>query len=196
MDYRTAVDDPLGQLRLRFTELRLLHEGPAAQVYAGKDFTGADVTVAVLTEPAAGDPRQRAAFAEAVRRHSFVSRPGESTVYTADVRAARPWAATRQEAGLTGAERLLAELGAPPADPAGPLSAGPAAPPPAGASPSSVVATPAPSPVPPPTRTGARPTPTGPRRHPLVPVVVAIVIMAVALLALCCFGLVLASGPQ
>src|SRR5690606_34704318 len=118
------MSDPIGQLSLRFTELRLLTETPHGQVYAGEDFTGAAVTVAVLSDAAAADPALREAFADVVWRHSPGAVPDHATVYAADLHAPRPWAAIRNPVGQPGAEQLLAGLGS--ASPAAPGSPAPA----------------------------------------------------------------------
>jgi hypothetical protein len=102
-------------------------EGPVGQVYTGRDYTGAEVTVALLNEPASNDPNLRNAFADAVWRHSVGSTAGQATVYAADLNGPRPWAATRVEPGLAGAEQLLVGL-APPAGPAGMPGSPPASP--------------------------------------------------------------------
>src|SRR5690606_12850377 len=114
------MNDPMSQLALRFTQLRLLTETRYGQVYAGEDFTGGAVTVAVLSEAAAADPALREAFSDRVWRHSPGAVPDHATVYAADLQAARPWAAIRNPAGQPGAEQLLAgldEAGAPPDSP-------------------------------------------------------------------------------
>jgi hypothetical protein len=106
------MDDPLGQLRLRFTGLHVVSESGYGQVYAGQDFAGAPVTVAVLSEYAATDPSMRRTFGDVVQRHSPGMVPDQSAVYAADLHASRPWAAVRNPPGHPGAEQLFAGLGA------------------------------------------------------------------------------------
>jgi hypothetical protein len=106
------MDDPLGQLRLRFAGLRLVREDQRAQVYAGRDFSGYEVTVAVLAGPAA-DAGTRRAFTEAAGRLAA----GVGPSVQSDLHAPRPWLAVRSPAGPARVARLVAELAgsAPPA---------------------------------------------------------------------------------
>lgn len=104
------MTDPLAQLRQHFSDLTLRQESPVGQVYTGRDYTGAEVMVALLNEPASNDPNLRNAFADAVWRHSVGSTAGQAAVYAADLNGPRPWAATRVEPGLAGAEQLLVGL--------------------------------------------------------------------------------------
>jgi hypothetical protein len=96
--------DPLGQLRLRFSGLNLRNRTPHGQVYAGTDFTGAAVTVAVLAEDAANDPEVLAAFRTAVRRYESVD---AANVHSVDVHSSPPWVALREVAGQPGAGQFL-----------------------------------------------------------------------------------------
>lgn len=151
------MSDPMSQLGLRFVELQLLTETPHGQVYAGKDFTGAAVTVAVLSEAAAADPATRNAFSDVVWRHSPGAVPDHATVYAADLHASRPWAAIRSSAGQPGAEQLLAGLGAAP----GAMPGSPAQTPASGTPTSG-----SPVPGPPPPTPPAFPPPTSPAFPP------------------------------
>lgn len=179
------MKDPLGQLRLRFADLRLVREHQHGQVYAGKEFSGAEVTVAVLGEAAAGDQDLRRRFADAVRLHQQGTGAGAPAVHAADLNAAVPWLATRDAGGVQLAERLLASLaGAAPFLDASPLPdalstmerPGPvfpdptfAGPPPASPPRPAPAAVP-PPPVAPPPRPPVAPPPTPPlrqRRHPV-----------------------------
>jgi hypothetical protein len=100
------MKDPLGQLRLRFAELRLVRDGERAQVYAAKDFSGYDVTVAVLTERAALDQGLRRAFVEAVG----LARGEAGPSVQSDVHSARPWLAARHPDGPPLVRRFVADL--------------------------------------------------------------------------------------
>jgi hypothetical protein len=104
------MTDALDQLRQHFTGLWVREDGPQGQVYVGHDATGAEVTIAVLSAGLAAQPPIRNAFADVVWRHSVGSQASRATVYAADLHAARPWAATRGQAGTPGAEQLLAAL--------------------------------------------------------------------------------------
>jgi hypothetical protein len=104
------MHDPLGQLRLRFAGLELRTEGPQGQVYAGRDFTGADVTVAVLADEAAADPDRKRAFGAAVRQRESED---PAAMHSVDLYASRPWAAVRSMPGRPGAEALLAAVHTP-----------------------------------------------------------------------------------
>jgi hypothetical protein len=147
--------DPLDQLRQHYSGLWLREERASGQVYVGRDVTGAEATIVVLSERSAADPGMRNLFADVVWRHSVGSAPGQASVYSADLHAARPWAATRSAAGQPGAEQLLTELGGmapPPASPSIP----PGMPP-------GMAAAPAPPPFgpPPPAAPGFGPPPPG-----------------------------------
>jgi hypothetical protein len=129
--------DPLDQLRQHYSGLWLREERASGQVYVGRDVTGAEATIVVLSEQSATDPGLRNLFADVVWRHSVGSEPGQASVYAADLHAARPWAATRGAAGQPGAEQLLTEFGGmapPPASPSMsppmPPSVSPSMPPP------------------------------------------------------------------
>jgi hypothetical protein len=111
------MDDPQGQLRLRFAGLRLVREDQRAQVYAGRDFSGYEVTVAVLAG-AAADAGTRRAFTEAAGRLATGAGPSVQS----DLHATRPWLAVRHPEGPARVARLVAELArsAPPAQSAPP----------------------------------------------------------------------------
>jgi len=100
------MKDRLGQLRLRFAELRLARDGDRVQVYAGKDFSGHEVSVAVLAESAAADPGLRQAFAQAVGRAGDTGGPSVQS----DVHAAVPWFAARHPGGPAVILRFIAEV--------------------------------------------------------------------------------------
>lgn len=97
--------DPLGTLRLRFAGLRPVRTGTRAEVYAGSDFSGRQVTVVVLTESASADPQLR----EAYRRAADAVGPDHAAL---DPYVERPWAAFHDERG-DAVETLLAALGEP-----------------------------------------------------------------------------------
>lgn len=77
-------------------------DGPL-EVFEAVDDNGEAITVVALLPQAARDPRQRAAFAEAVR---YARGAGTDAAVTADPAAARPWAASRP--GRIGVEGMLA----------------------------------------------------------------------------------------
>lgn len=143
--------DPLGQLRLRFAGLRLVRDGAHIQVYAGKDFSGNDVTVVMMTEDAGADPESRTALSNAATA-------SEPTVVASDFHVGRPWVAIREAPDRAGLAHLLAGLGGEPPATSGavptPVLPDPtaAAPPPPGEGPPADGATVlAPSPLAPPT---------------------------------------------
>jgi hypothetical protein len=151
--------DPLEQLRQHYSGLWLREERASGQVYVGRDVTGAEATIVVLSERSATDPGMRNLFADVVWRHSVGSEPGQASVYSADLHAARPWAAARSAAGQPGAEQLLTELGgmAPP----------PASPPMSPGMPPAMAATaPPPFGPPPPAGAGFGPPPGAPGGYP------------------------------
>ncbi|MFC6023213.1 hypothetical protein ACFP2T_44565 [Plantactinospora solaniradicis] len=108
---------PLDFLSQRYTQLRLLGQNAVAELYGGVDQAGAPVSVVVLTGSAAADQQLRGAFAAAVGNSSFAPQGGDLPVHAADLSGPRPWAATHQQPGQHGAERLLAGL------PGGPITA-------------------------------------------------------------------------
>lgn len=116
------MHDPLGQLRLRFAGLALRTDSPQGQVYAGGDFTGADVTVAVLAEEIAADPDRKRAFGAAVRR---LESEDPAIVHSVDLYATRPWAAIRTAPGQPGAEVLLEAVDLSPPSASDPRAGGP-----------------------------------------------------------------------
>jgi hypothetical protein len=116
------MKDRLGPLRLRFAELRLARDGDRVQVYAGKDFSGYEVSVAVLTERAATEPGLREAFAAAAGR----ARAASPSSTQSDAHAAVPWLAARHPGGAAVIQRLSAELDRHrPAMPAGSITLAP-----------------------------------------------------------------------
>lgn len=134
------MSQPLDHLGARFFGLWVRQQLPHGQVLGGRDDTGAEVTVAMLTGAAASDPRLRNAFADIVWRHSVGSGGERPVVAAADVTGVYPWAAVQVKPGAPGAERLLTELDEvtggsaaygspppPPPTPAGPFPASPGA---------------------------------------------------------------------
>lgn len=105
------MSQPLHHLSTRFTGLWVRQQLPYGQVLGGRDDTGAEVTVAVLTGAAAVDPRVRNAFADVVWRDSIGSGGEQPPVTATDLNGAYPWAAVRVAPGGAGAEQLLTELG-------------------------------------------------------------------------------------
>lgn len=88
--HRIAYDEPdLPPFAGLWTVRR---DGPL-EVFEAVDDDGDTVTVVALLPQAARDPRQRAAFAEAVRYARGAA--GADPALTADPAAARPWAASR-----------------------------------------------------------------------------------------------------
>lgn len=114
--HRIAYDEPdLPPFAGLWTVRR---DGPL-EVFEAVDDHGGTITVVALLPQAARNPRQRAAFAEAVRYARGAA--GADAPVTADTAAARPWAASRP--GRIGVERVLAWYAVAPS---------PAWPPPAG----------------------------------------------------------------
>lgn len=147
------MSDPLQQLGAHFAGLWVRQETPYGQVFVGRDATGVEVTIAVLSATAAADLPLRRAFADVVWQHSVGAGEG-AAVCAADLHAALPWAAVPSAAGQAGAEKLFDSLSA--AAPTSPLTP-PAAPgaavvppgsPPAAMSPAPAPGSPLGSPVP------------------------------------------------
>jgi hypothetical protein len=109
--YRWSMNDPLGQLSLRFAGLRLHQDGTRLRSYVGREFAGGPITLALLAPAAAGDPDLRRAFAEVVGRRSVATDQAVATVHDSDIHADQPWAAVRGLPGSADVDRLLAELG-------------------------------------------------------------------------------------
>jgi hypothetical protein len=203
------MKDPLGQLRLRFADLRLVGDGERVRVYAGKDFSGYEVSVAVLAEPAATDQDLRRAFADAAgRTRTVATAPVQS-----DVHASIPWLAARLPEGEAVVRRLAAELDPHhPTMPAGSVTLAPMPvdvppppvrpdptlapmPPPVDMRPATVPAppappttrpvAPAPRPVGPPHQRPRSPaSPTKPSMSPAT--IITVVVVGLVVLALCC----------
>lgn len=110
------MSDTSEHLWARFSDLRVISQTRLGQVYAGRNYQGDDVTVAVLAGSAATDHGIRAAFADVVWRHSAGPGPGQAVVYAADLHSVPPWAAVRGPADAPGADQLLAELEQPSPD--------------------------------------------------------------------------------
>ena len=89
-----------------YTGMRLVEDLGVVQRYEAVDGEGVPVSVLVLGEHTSRDPQQRAAFVQQAVQASVAVLPGQSPI-TFDDSAPRPWAASRQEHGAVGVERLL-----------------------------------------------------------------------------------------
>lgn len=85
---------------------RLVEDDGIAQRFDAVDGHGRPVTLVILGEQASADPRMRELFATHAAKASTAALPGELQV-TFDSSVGRPWAASYQQPGSTGAERLL-----------------------------------------------------------------------------------------
>ncbi|MQA96746.1 MAG: hypothetical protein GEV11_19675 [Streptosporangiales bacterium] len=94
----------LGPYRLRGR----LSEGPAGVVYLGEARDGRSVSLALLSDGAAGDAAARDRFRAAVLQGDGV--PDRPQVLAADPESSAPWAAVPHEAGRPGAEAFLAPV--------------------------------------------------------------------------------------
>jgi hypothetical protein len=95
-------------LRLRFSGLEFAADTPHGWVYVGQSFIGQEVSVAILSEAAAADPRLRAALGEALRQARDHATPDQPRVHSADLAAREPWVAVT---GRHTARQLLAAVG-------------------------------------------------------------------------------------
>lgn len=86
--------------------MRLVEDLGVVQRYEAIDGEGVPVSVLMLGDRASRDPQQRAAFVQQAVQASVAALPGQSPI-TLDANRPRPWAASRQEQGAVGVERLL-----------------------------------------------------------------------------------------
>ncbi len=97
-----------------YAGMRLVEDLGVVQRYEAVDGEGVPVSVLVLGVHASRDPQQRAAFVQQAMQASVAALPGQLPI-TFDDNAPRPWAASRQEQGAVGVERLLPRVLAQPA---------------------------------------------------------------------------------
>lgn len=97
-----------------YAGMRLVEDLGVVQRYEAVDGQGVPVSVLVLGEHASRDPQQRAAFVQQAVQASVAALPGQLPI-TFDENPPRPWAASHQEQGAVGIERLLPVLLAQPA---------------------------------------------------------------------------------
>lgn len=102
--------------------LQLVEDHGTVQRYTAVDGAGLPITVLVLGEHASCDPHLRAAFVGQAVQAGTAALPGELPI-SFDAEAPRPWAASHQQPGAVGVERLLSRL-------LGPAPPAPWAPPP------------------------------------------------------------------
>lgn len=109
-----------------FPGLQLAEDHGTVQRYTAVDGEGLPITVLVLGEQASRDPRLRTAFVGEAVQASTAALPGELPI-SVDVDAPRPWAASHQQPGVVGVERLLPRVLGPAPPPArwAPLSPSP-----------------------------------------------------------------------
>ena len=89
-----------------YAGMRLVEDLGVVQRYEAVDGEGAPVSVLVLGVHASRDPQQRAAFVQQAMQASVAALPGQLPI-TFDDNPPRPWAASHQEQGAVGVERLL-----------------------------------------------------------------------------------------
>ncbi len=94
--------------------MRLVEDLGVVQRYEAVDGEGVPVSVLVLGEHASRDPQRRTAFVQQAVQASVAALPGQLPI-TFDADTPRPWAASHQEQGAVGVERLLPRLLAQPA---------------------------------------------------------------------------------
>jgi len=92
-----------------FPGLQLVEDHGTVQRYTAVDGAGLPVTVLVLGEHASRDPRLRAVFVAEAVQASTAALPGELPI-SLDADAPRPWAASHQQVGAVGVERLLSRV--------------------------------------------------------------------------------------
>ena len=97
-----------------YAGMRLVEDLGVVQRYEAVDGEGAPVSVLVLGVHASRDPQQRAAFVQQAMQASVAALPGQLPI-TFDDNPPRPWAASHQEQGAVGVERLLPRVLAQPA---------------------------------------------------------------------------------
>lgn len=97
-----------------YAGMRLVEDLGVVQRYEAVDGEGMPVSVLVLGEHASRDPQQRAAFVQHAMQASVAALPGQLPITFYDD-TARPWAASPQEQGAVGVERLLPGVLAQPA---------------------------------------------------------------------------------
>ncbi|MBN1171203.1 MAG: hypothetical protein JXA67_03435 [Micromonosporaceae bacterium] len=122
-----------------FSQLLMVRQAAAAEVFSGIGQDGHPVTIVVLTPAGAADPAVRAAFCDLAGSNSYSIVSGQIPVHAADLATARPWVANHQYPGQPGAESWVEVLPAPATTPADGFPAAPAsgfpAPAPAAAAP-------------------------------------------------------------
>ena len=97
-----------------YAGMRLVEDLGVVQRYEAVDGEGVPVSVLVLGVHASRDPQQHAAFVQQAMQASVAALPGQLPIRFDD-NTPRPWAASRQEQGVVGVERLLPRVLAQPA---------------------------------------------------------------------------------